>query len=256
MKEMKGGADKFLYITLVNLSKNLIEAGLLSPAGYFAARKSHSHENINAILGNLLKHEQSGGRMAASMLAPRSYTEPLWINKNKTLRNKNRVAIVQPSNSLKKLNKGNVKVNSTRRNNTKIRTNDMMPTYSDDQIQCFYNELISSSTGGKINEFYAYYIQFVPMDLQKELLNKLFFVPLADSTTVQHILEYLNASEFVGLLSYLDGLKSVHLKYLTEYFGQLNLSDTNADMNEFITHYIGTPSRYGDMLDFCDKIGI
>ena len=132
-----------------------------------------------------------------------------------------------------------------------------MPTYSDIQLKCFYNEIITSTVGGKLNELYHYYIQFFPEETQKEILSLLFFVPLADISIISKIMDYLNVSDSAGILEYLTDLKEQHLSVLSGKFGSLELNEVKPDIVRFVNTYIQLgESRYASMLDFCNKIAI
>lgn len=237
-QEQSGGANDIVFTIYAApgaaIVKSLITIGILSPGAYIAARNIFSHIVITKIiLTDLLAgaNAQSGGRIAT-------------VVNNTRLRHKNNVR------TLKKLNANKSKLNVSRKNFRLVKP-DIMPTYSNDQIGCFFNEIVTSSVAGKLNLIHAYYIIFFPVEDQMKLMNLLLYVPLADPEVIGQILSYLSSDNLGGVVQYLETLKDDHMSSVSSVLG----SKLPMDIRKLVTLYVtGGSERYTMLLQIFDKL--
>jgi hypothetical protein len=214
-----------------------MEAGLFSFGAYSAALKAMQHEEISEIMRSRLTAgsvTNGGVRVTPSVSSVRSL-------RNKSIRNKAKQSSVQKS--VKKLN------TTLRKNTVKLRRTGNMPNYSDLQVECTFNDIMTSTAGGKLNILHSYYIRFFPAEQQALLMRLLFYIPLADPAIIRKIMATDN------LVPYLTDLKNTHMTQVNTMF---RTGDVEQEINDIVNTFLSMPdeSRYGMLLDIFDRVAL
>jgi hypothetical protein len=129
-----------------------------------------------------------------------------------------------------------------------------MPIYSDNQTNVFFNEVMTSTTPGRLNILYSYYVSHLPVPDQKTIMSLLFFTPLANPEVVGNVLTQLASSDSAGLIEYLKALKADHINEVGASL-ELDVAKAEAEINVLVTQYIDAgDARYMSLLDKFTKM--
>jgi len=221
--------------------KNLIEAGLLSPGVYMSALNKASDTVISTTLREILfepyrKTHQKGGLLTPTKTArPQKLMNTPPNKRNRTTRTK-------------KLNSKGTKLNATRRLRANVNIKGEMPRYSEMQTTVFFNDSITSTTPGRLNILYRYYVSHLPVPDQKTIMSLLFFVPLANPDVLGNLLTLLAESKTAAIIDYLKTLKAAHIEEVGASL-ELDVAKTEADIDGLVTKYIEDgDARYMSLL--------
>jgi hypothetical protein len=129
-----------------------------------------------------------------------------------------------------------------------------MPIYSDNQTNVFFNEVMTSTTPGRLNILYSYYVSHLPVSDQKTIMSLLFFVPLANPEMVGNVLTQLASSNSSALIEYLKALKADHVSELSISL-ELDVAKAEAEVDGLVTQYIDAgDARYMSLLSKFTKM--
>jgi hypothetical protein len=246
-----GGAKPYEILICVlaaeAIVKNLIEAGLLSPGVYMAALKKASDDIISKTLRGILVEQYNGAVQKGGLTSPlKSIMPRTLVNVSPRKRNRNTKS--------KKLNSKAPKLNATRRLRANVNIRGAMPIYSDNQTNVFFNEVMTSTTPGRLNILYSYYVSHLPVPDQKTIMSLLFFVPLANPEVVGNVLTQLASSDSAALIEYLKALKADHVSELSASL-ELDVAKAEAEVDGLVTQYIDAgDARYMSLLSKFTKM--
>jgi serine/threonine protein kinase len=234
-----GGTNPYEILIYVSeaeaVVKNLIEAGLLSPGVYMSALKKASDDVISKTLRSILI--ESEGVQKGGLTSPLKPIMPRAIR----IRNRNTKS--------KKLNGKGPKLNATRRLRANVNIQGKMPIYSDDQTGVFFNQIMTSTTPGRLNLLYSYYVSHLPVPDQKTVMSLLFFAPLANPEVIGNVLTQLASSDSAALIDYLKGLKADHVSEVGASL-ELDVAKAEAEVDTLVAQYIdGGDARYMGLLN-------
>lgn len=124
-----------------------------------------------------------------------------------------------------------------------------MPIYSDDQTGVFFNQIMTSTTPGRLNLLYSYYVSHLPVPDQKTVMSLLFFAPLANPEVIGNVLTQLASSDSAALIDYLKGLKADHVSEVGASL-ELDVAKAEAEVDTLVAQYIdGGDARYMGLLN-------
>jgi serine/threonine protein kinase len=231
-----GGANPYEILICVlaaeAIVKNLIEAGLLSPGVYMSALSKSSDDVISKTLRGIIVEQYNGVVQKGGLISPL-----------KPVRKRNR------NTKSKKLNGKGPKLNVTRRLRANVNIQGKMPIYSDNQMNVFFNQIMTSTTPGRLNLLYCYYVSHLPAPDQKTIMSLLFFVPLANPEVVGNVMSQLAISDSAALIDYLKALKADHINEVGASL-ELDVAKAEADIDDLVTKYIdGGDARYMSLLN-------
>ena len=195
----------------------------------------------------LLKNSIDGG-----ILAPGIYMNAKQNHSDSIISKSIHKSSIRPYTARRKSNKKHTA--RLRQSGGSIETN--IPNYSDLQKTSFYNEIITSSTGGKINLLYAHYIIYIPdNEHKKQLLDLLLHIPLSNPETIKTIIKYFTTRNINGLIEYLKKEGVTHLNEVSKQLGKPLNKNTNTSINKLINEYISSDdSRYRIMLTYFENL--
>ena len=216
--------DYPILVNADNIVKSLLETSLVAFGTVVAALAVNSQDTMSSTIRAILDSQ--------NIKINSNYT-----NSNNSTRNNNRN---------KKLNSNSVNLNRTPKNNRDSK----MPNYSDLQIKSFFGQIVTSGAAGKINILYAYYIAFLPVEDQVEIMKLLMFIPLADPVIVANIMTYLSGQSQKDFMTYLESLKKIEIVKMRNVM-DIDVEKAENDIHVMVNDYLKADGddRYSMLLN-------